>query len=417
MLVPGAITLSISKTILSLVHRCAMIDLPAIQSAIRAAKCDGWLLYDFRGLNILAQRVLGLTEKKLSRRWFYYIPAHGEPRKLVHSIEPASLDKLPGTHKVAYRRWQDLEKGVGDLVTGAKKVAMEYSPRNGNPYISRVDAGTVELVRSFGTDVVSSGDLIQQFEAVWDDDQARMHFAAEKVTVEAFKVAYQFIADEIRTKGESSEVAVQSRIMKHFADSGCTTYSPPIVGVGPHGGDPHYEPNPAADTPIRKGDFVLVDLWCKLDQPRAVYSDLTRTVFVGETVPEKYTKIFNIVAAARDAAIACVKDAFASNTPIVGATVDNACRDVIVKAGYGDYYTHRTGHNIGQEVHGNGAHIDGLETREDRTLIRRTCFSIEPGIYLPEFGVRSEINVYIDASGTVHVTGGELQTAIDTITI
>jgi Xaa-Pro dipeptidase len=393
-----------------------MIDLPAIQQAIRDSDLDGWLLYDFRGSNVLAQRVLGLAEKKLSRRWFYYIPANGTPLKLAHAIEPASLDHLPGT-KTIFRRWQELESGVQMLVKGCKTVAMEYSPRNGNPYISRVDAGTVELIRSFGTEVVSSGDLIQLFEAVWDDEQEKMHFAAEKVTVAAYGVAYQFIADEIRTKGQTTEVAVQARIMKHFADHGCTTYSPPIVGVGPHSGDPHFDTNPATDTPIKPGVFVLIDLWAKLNKPRAVYSDLTRTVYIGSPVPDQYTKILDIVAAARDAAIACVKDAFAKGTPLVGATVDNACRDVIEKAGYGQYFTHRTGHNIGQEVHGNGAHIDGLETKEDRRIIPRTCFSIEPGIYLPEFGVRSEINVYIDAKGGVHVTGGELQKAIDTIIV
>ncbi len=395
-----------------------MFDLAAVQSAIRDAKLDGWLLYDFRGLNVLALRVLGLPEKKfLSRRWAYYVPATGEPKKLVHAIEPASLDSLPGSSKTAYRRWQEFEAGVGALLAGAKTIAMEYSPRNGNPYISRVDAGTIELVRSFGVEVVSSGDLIQLFEATWDDEQEKMHFAAEKVTSEAYGVAYRFIADEIRVKGKTTEVAVQARIMKHFADNGCTTYSPPIVGVGPHSGDPHFDTSPATDAPIAKGDFVLIDLWAKLDKPRAVYSDLTRTVYIGETVPEKYSKIFAIVASARDAAIQRVKDAFAKGETIVGATVDNACRDVIEAAGYGKYFTHRTGHNIGQEVHGNGAHIDGLETKEDRKILKRTCFSIEPGIYLPEFGVRSEINVYIDAKGTVHVTGGALQTSIDTIKV
>jgi Xaa-Pro aminopeptidase len=197
--------------------------------------------------------------------------------------------------------------------------------------------------------------------------------------------------------------------MEHFTVSGLTTYSPPIVGVGPHSGDPHYEPTPATNAPIRRGDFVLVDLWAKLDKPRAVYSDLTRVGFVGESVPEKYTKIFGIVAAARDAAIERVRRAFAAGEALMGYQVDDACRAVIDAAGYGEYFTHRTGHNIGQEVHGNGAHMDGLETREDRRVLPRTCFSVEPGIYLPEFGVRSEVNVYVDAVSGVHVTGGELQ--------
>jgi len=392
-----------------------MFDLPAVQSAIRAQKVDGWLLYDFRGINILAQRVVGLEEKKLSRRWFYFVPATGEPKKLVHAIEPASLDGLPGKQKTVYRRWQELEAGVGALVSGAKRIAMEYSPRNGNPYVSRVDAGTIELVRSFGVEVVSSGDLVQQFEATWDDEQEASHFAAAKVTDAAYGVAWAFIADQVKKNGQTTELDVQKRIMDHFAASHCTTYSPPIVGVGPHSGDPHYEPTPQGNAAIRAGDFVLIDLWCKLDKPRAVYSDLTRVGFVGREVPEKYRKIFDIVAAARDAGIDTVRKAIAAKRSLTGAEVDDATRAVIDQAGYGDKFTHRTGHNIGQEVHGNGAHIDGLETRDDRRIMPRTCFSIEPGIYLPDFGVRSEVNVYIDKGGQVHVTGGPLQTEIHPI--
>jgi Xaa-Pro aminopeptidase len=393
-----------------------MFDLNAVQAAIREAGCDGWLLYDFRGQNILAQRVAGVMPK-LSRRWFYFVPASGEPRKLVHAIEPASLDHLPGSQKTVYRRWQDLEAGVGKLVSGAKRVAMEYSERNANPYIGRVDAGTIELVKSFGCSIVASGDLIQQFEATWDDAQEKSHFAAAKLCRAAYDVAFDFIASEIRAKGKVLETAVQARIMKHFADNKMTTYSPPIVGVGPHSGDPHFDTSPATDMPIQPDSFVLIDLWAKLDQPRSVYADYTRVAYVGSSVPEQYTKVFNIVAAGRDAGIKCVKDAFAANRPLQGWEIDNATRAVIEKAGYGEFFTHRTGHNIGQEVHGNGAHIDGLETRDDRRIIRRTCFSIEPGIYLPEFGVRSEVDVYIDKDGKVHVTGGEPQTEVHRIVV
>jgi Xaa-Pro aminopeptidase len=393
-----------------------MFDLSAVQAAIREAGCDGWLLYDFRGQNLLAQRVAGVGPK-LSRRWFYFVPASGEPRKLVHAIEPASLDHLPGTDKTVYRRWQDLEAGVGKLVGGAKRVAMEYSERNANPYIGRVDAGTIELVKSFGCTVVGSGDLIQQFESVWDDDQERSHFEAAKLCRDAYDVAFGFIADEIRAKGRVMETAVQARIMKHFADHGMTTYSPPIVGVGPHSGDPHFDTAAATDAPIAGGSWVLIDLWAKMDRPRAVYADYTRVAFVGSVVPERYAKVFAVVAAARDAGIKTVRDAFAANRPLRGWEVDNATRDVIERAGYGEFYTHRTGHNIGQEVHGNGAHIDGLETRDDRTIIRRTCFSIEPGIYLPEFGARSEVDVFIDRAGQVHVTGGTPQTEVHRIEV
>jgi Xaa-Pro aminopeptidase len=388
-----------------------MFDLAAVQAAIREQQLDGWLLYDFRGLNVLAQRVVGLDEKRLSRRWFYFVPATGEPRKLAHAIEPAALDALPGT-KTIYRRWQELEAGVGKLLAGAKRVAMEYSPRNGNPYISRVDAGTLELVRSFGAEVVPSGDLIQQFEATWDSDQEQSHFAAAKLTDAAYGVAWNFIADQVRKSGQVMELDVQKRILDHFTANGMTTYSPPIVGCGPHSGDPHFENTAANNAPIRKGDFVLIDLWAKFDKPRAVYSDLTRVGYVGDSVPEKYTKVFEVVAAARDAAIERVKKAFSAGEPLMGYQVDDACRAMIDAAGYGDHFTHRTGHNIGQEVHGNGAHMDGLETREDRRVLPRTCFSIEPGIYLPEFGVRSEVNVYVDAAGGVHVTGGEVQREI-----
>lgn len=395
-----------------------MFDLGAVQAAIREAGLDGWLLYDFRGINLLAKRVVGIPDDKTySRRWFYFVHATGEPKKLVHAIEPASLDHLPGSAKTVYRRWQDLESGVGELVIGAKRVAMEYSPRNANPYISRVDAGTVELVKSYGVEVVPSGDLIQQFEAVWDDEQEKTHFEAAKHCRAAYDVAFDFIAAEIKANGSVTEAAVQKRIMDHFAQHKMTTYSPPIVGVGPHSGDPHYETTDKSNARIEKGSFVLIDLWAKLDKPRAVYADYTRVCFVGDTVPTQYTKIFDIVAAARDAGIKCVQDAFAKGEALMGWQVDNATRAVIEKAGYGDFFTHRTGHNIGQETHGNGAHIDGLETRDERRIIPRTCFSIEPGIYLPEFGVRSEVDIYIDAAGKVHVTGGDPQTEIHKIIV
>ncbi len=389
-----------------------MFSLEAVQAALKQFGFDGWLLYDFRGSNVLARRVLGMGEMPvMSRRFFYCIPATGQPKRLVHRIETGALDHLPGSKSV-YLKWQELEAGIAELVGGMKRVAMEYSPRNGNPYVSRVDAGTVELVKSLGIEVASSGDLIQLFEAAWDDDQIRSHFEAEKITDSAYGVAWKFIADEIRSRGETTEVAVQQTIMDHFARHNMTTYHPPIVGVGPNSGDPHYETGTGANTIIRSGDFVLVDLWGKLDQPRAVYSDLTRTGFVGETVPARITEVFNVVAAARDAAIACVKSAFAARRPLRGWEVDEACRAVIVAAGFGNFFVHRTGHSIGQEVHGNGANIDNLETHEERLILPRTCFSIEPGIYLPEFGVRSEIDVFIGPDSQVHVTGGALQTEV-----
>jgi Xaa-Pro aminopeptidase len=388
-----------------------MVDLNAVQRSLAQFGLDGWLLYDFRGSNLLARRVLGLDRKPPgTRRFCYFIPAHGTPRKLVHRIETAALDDLPG-EKAVYVHWQELEAGISDLLAGRQRVAMEYAPRVSNPYVSRVDAGVIELVRGCGVEVISSGDLVQQFEATWDDDQWQMHRHAEQFTRSAFDVAFGRIAERVRTGGTIRETEVQAAIMDHFHQNGLTTYSAPIVAVGPHSGDPHYEPIAGKDAAIGHGDFVLVDLWAKVDRPRSVYSDLTRVGFVGETVPARHADIFAIVAQARDAAIACVREAFAAGRPLQGWEVDDAARGVIVAAGYSRNFIHRTGHNIGQEVHGNGAHMDNLETHEERLVLRRTCFSVEPGIYFEEFGVRSEINVFVDGSGTVHVTGG-LQTEV-----
>jgi Xaa-Pro dipeptidase len=386
-----------------------MFDLKATQAAIREFGFDGWLLFDFRGSNLLARRILDLDGKPTtSRRFYYFIPAEGEPIKLVHRIEVGALDHLPGERRV-YLRWQELEANLTKLVAGCRQLAMEYSPRNNIPYISRADAGTVEVIRGAGPEVVSSGDLIQRFEATWDDEQWAMHKEAERGTTAAYDLAWSFIADKTRDGGATSEYEVQTLVMDHFARLGLTTYSPPIVAVNGHGGDPHFETTQERDTPIRKGDYVLLDLWAKVDRPRAVYSDLTRVAYVGETVPPLYESIFQVVAKARDAAIATVRDAYAAGRPLRGWEVDDACRAVIEATEYGPLFVHRTGHNIGQEVHGNGANMDNLETREERLVMRRTCFSVEPGIYRDDFGIRSEINVFIDAEGVVHVTGGPVQ--------
>ena len=389
-----------------------MFDLSSVQAAIQQEGLDGWLLYDFRGLNVLARRIIGLgNDAILSRRWFYFVPAKGEPRKLVHFIEPHALDHLPGP-VTKYLRWQELEQSVGRLVGGAKRIAMEYVPRNANPYVSRVDAGTIELVRSFGVEIVPSGDLIQLFEACWSDEQWAMHLEAAKHTRSAYDVAFQFIKDRVRGDGSVHEMAVQQCIMDHFAANHLVTDHPPICAVGPHSGDPHYSPEPGPDGTIRAGDFVLIDLWAKLDKPNSVYSDLTWTCFVGSEVPQKYRKVFQIVAQARDAAIDRVREAFAKKYSLTGWEVDVAARMVIEQAGFGAAFCHRTGHSIGQETHGNGANMDNLETHEERRVLPRTCFSVEPGIYLPEFGVRSEVNVFVDKDEQVHVTGGTPQTEI-----
>jgi Xaa-Pro aminopeptidase len=392
-------------------------DLPAVQAAVRDAGLDGWLLYDFRGLNPLAGRVLGFHEGgHRTRRWFYFVPATGEPQKLVHRIESGALDHLPGG-KTVYLRWQELEADVGKLLARSKRVAMEYSPRNANPYVSRVDAGTVELVRSFGVEVVPSGDLIQQFEATLSDEQIRLHLEAAKHTDAAYGVAWDFIAAEVRRTGRTTEAAVRDVILDHFRASGLITDHPPIVGVGSNAGDPHYETGTGANTAIRRGDLVLIDLWAKLDYPDGIYSDLTRMAVVGDAATPKIAEVFAIVAAARDAAIDRVRSAFAAGEPLQGWQIDRAARDVIESAGYGEFFVHRTGHSIGRETHGSGTHMDDLETRDDRRLLLRTLFSVEPGIYLPEFGIRSEVNVLIGPEGSVQVTGGEPQREVQRITV
>ena len=386
------------------------IQLNSMQNAIQEFGFDGWLLNDFRGLNVLALRVLGISESEIgSRRFFYFIPAQGDPVKLVHRIESTALDHLLGK-KIVYLTWQELHDGLKAMLGGSQQVAMEYSPDNANPYISRVDAGTVELVRRFGAEVVSSGNLIQSFEARWTDEQWELHLQADELNRAAFDEAWRLIADRLRSGKSIRETEVQDFVMDYYARHGMTTYHPPIVGVNANSGDPHYSPAPGADSEIKVGDFVLLDMWAKMDVSEGVYSDLTKVGFIGETVPEKYKTVFDIVAAARDAGIDCARCAFAEGRELQGWEVDRATRQVIEDAGYGEYFIHRTGHNIGTETHGNGAHMDDLETKEDRLVLPRTCFSIEPGISLEEFGIRSEINLFIDTDAKVHVTGG-IQTA------
>ncbi len=386
-------------------------ELEKIQNAILEFGFDGWLLYDFRGLNVLALKVLGISDDDIgSRRFFYFIPAKGKPQKLVHRIEASALDHLPGDKHV-YLTWQELHDGIRTLIAGSTNIAMEYSPNNSNPYVSRVDAGTVELIRSMGVEVKSSGNLIQYFEARWTDEQWQLHLQADELNRSAFDLAWKMIADHARDGKSLRETDVQNAVMEFYAANNMTTYHPPIVGAGSNSGDPHYSPAIGSDREIKEGDFVLLDMWAKMDVPTGVYSDLTKVGFVGTSVPQKYTDVFDIVAAGRDAGIECARSAIEGGRQLQGWEVDRATRDVIDAANYGEYFIHRTGHNIGTETHGNGAHMDDLETREDRFVMPRTCFSVEPGIYLEEFGIRSEINVFVDADSKVIVTG-ELQTEV-----
>ena len=387
-----------------------MPDINAIQKALRDAKLDGWLFYDFRHRDPIAHRILGLLmESMATRRWFYLIPAKGEPRKLVHRIEAAMLDSLPGS-KLIYAGQDELRKNLPRLLARTKKVAMQYSPKNAIPYVSMVDAGTVELVRSHGRKVVSSADLVQVFEACWTPAQYQLHVEAGRVIDRVREGAFLKAAQHVRSGTALSEYDLQQWVLEQFQRNGIVTDEPPIVAVGPHAGDPHYEPKADGSSPIREGDLLLLDMWGKRNAPGSVYYDITWMGYLGASVPGKFAKVFRVVREARDSAISFVRENIAAGRSIEGWQVDRAAREVVRKAGYAKHFVHRTGHSIGEDVHGNGANMDGLETQDVRRIIPSTCFSIEPGIYLPEFGVRSEVNVYVD-SREARVTGA-IQTEI-----
>lgn len=371
-----------------------MADISAIQAELRASKIDGWLFYDHHRRDPIAAHILGLSGDGIaSRRWYYLIPAKGEPRKLVHRIEQGALDNLPGK-KLVYSGWEELYKLLPKLLRGAKKIAMQYSPENNIPYIGLVDAGTIELVRKLKKKVVTSADLVQTFEASWTPEQLESHLAAgriiDRVTREAFERAAQFV----REGKPLTEFDLGQWMMEQFRAGGVIPELP-IVAVQPNNGNPHYEPKQGESRPIRAGDLLLLDVFGKLDRPGSVYYDITWMGYLGDHVPDKYAKIFRIVRQARDNAVAFVKENVAKGREIHGWEVDRVTRETIRKAGYGKYFVHRTGHSIGQSVHGNGANMDGYETRDDRKIVPRTCFSIEPGIYQPEFGVRTEVDVYV----------------------
>ncbi|HXX44892.1 MAG TPA: M24 family metallopeptidase [Candidatus Acidoferrales bacterium] len=382
-----------------------MPDIKSIQAELRASKIDGWLFYDHHHRDPIANHILGLGENGMAtRRWFYFIPSRGEPRKLVHRIEAGMLDSLGG-RKHVYSGWEELHKGLAKLLSGSRKIAMQYSPQNNIPYIGLVDAGTVELVQKLKKKVVTSADLVQKFEAAWTSEQLVSHLEAGKIIDRIRQAAFERAASRVRESQPITEFELQQWILEQFRANGLKTAEPPIAAVQPNSGNPHYEPTARASRPIRAGDLLLLDIWAKLDRPGSVYYDITWVGYLGNRVPDAYAKIFRIVRDARDRAVEVVSDSVTRGRPIHGWEVDNAAREVIRKAGYAKYFVHRTGHSIGQEVHGNGANMDGLETRDDRKIIPHTCFSIEPGIYLAEFGIRSEVNVYV-GERDARVTGG-----------
>jgi Xaa-Pro dipeptidase len=372
------------------------LSIPAVQSALKEDGLDGWLLYDFHGSNPIARRLTGLDAagKMTTRRWYYVIPASGEPQKLVHAIEPFNLDHLPGG-KTVYSQRDTLESGLEHVLGGLKRVAMEYSPGNAIPYISRVDAGTVEAVRRAGPEVVSSGDLVQRFEAIWSPDALKTHRTASDALYRIKDRAFTFVRDGRKQGRTLTEFDVQAAMVGWFADEGLITDAPPVVAAQENAGNPHYMPTAAKPRAIGANEVVLLDLWGKLPLPGAVFADITWVGFTADEVPERYVRAFNAARDARDAAVALVQEAVSAGRELRGYEVDRACRAVIERAGFGAQFIHRTGHSLGTEVHGNGVHMDDYETHDERRLIAGTGFTIEPGVYSKEFGVRTEINMYI----------------------
>jgi Xaa-Pro dipeptidase len=384
----------------------------SLQDALQQERFDGWLFYSFRGSDPIAENILKLDSARFAtRRWFYFVPSSGEPQKLVHAIESGTLDTLPGRKRM-YLPWQQLHSELKDILAGCRKLAMQYSPLNAIPYVSRVDAGTVELVRSFDVEVVSSADLVQTFEAVWTEEQFESHLYAAKHMRQIVDVAFGEVARRIREGVPTTELDIQEFIWQEFARRDLTAGHRPIVAINEHSADPHYTPNADQNLRVATGDFLLIDMWSKCRLPHAVYDDITWTGYIGTSVPSENQNIFNIVRDGRDAAIGFVVQQYPGTAMLFGWQVDQAARASITSAGFGQYFIHRTGHSIHEEVHGNGANIDGLETQDGRRLLPRTCFSIEPGVYLPgKFGVRSEVDMYLSESKAI-VTGQPIQTHV-----
>ncbi|MGD0939218.1 MAG: M24 family metallopeptidase [Terracidiphilus sp.] len=384
------------------------MKLEAIQAAIREAGLDGWLFYDHHHRDPIAGRILGLDPNAhTTRRWYYLVPAVGEPRKLVHRVEQGRLDALPGA-KGLYSSWQELARGLEAMLDGAHTLAMQYSPNNAIMYVSMVDAGSIEFLRSLGKRIVSSADLVSVFGAVLSEEQIASHGVAQRAIDTILAEGWRKIARRLRpatgTPGTITEFELAQWLATAMRNEGLVWENGPDVSVNANSSDSHYEPSEVHSEPIRQGDFLLIDIWARVDKPGSIFYDITWTGVVGREPTEREQHVFETVRNARDAAITAVVEAFAANRPIRGFEADDAARGVIRAAGFGEFFTHRTGHNIAQELHGSGAHLDNLETHDERRLLPNTCFSVEPGVYLPEFGVRSEVNM-LTAPGKAWVTG------------
>jgi Xaa-Pro dipeptidase len=387
-----------------------MTRIAEIQDALRRHGLDGWLFFDHHRRDPLAYRVLQFTPGSIvSRRWFYFIPASGDARGLVHKIEAQTLAELPGRHDT-YAGWSTLVDGLREMLVGARRVAMQYSPNCAVPYVAMVDAGTVELVRSLGVDVVTSADLIQYFESRWTREQLDLHLEAAGKIDRIRREAFARVGEKIRSAERVTEWEMTQFIRQRFSEEGLTADHGPDVAVNANASNPHYEPKRDACLEIRRGDVLLMDMWAKVNRPEGVYYDITWVGFCGENPPDRVQRVFTVVRDARDRAINLVKNAVRANRQLRGYEVDDAARSHVREQGFGEYFFHRTGHSIGTEVHGSGANMDNLETHDERKIIPWTCFSIEPGIYLPEFGIRMEVDMFV-GDGEARVTG-EIQDKI-----
>ena len=371
------------------------LDVAAIQKRLRVDGLDGWLLFDFHGSNPIATRLAGLANgpHMTTRRWYYLIPASGEPRGLVHAIERHNLDALPG-EKVVYAGREQLDAGITRLLAGLRRIAMEYSPRCAIPYLSRVDAGTAEAIRARGVDIVSSGDLVQEFEAAWSTDQLASHRAASDALYRIKDRAFRSAAAAIRDARPLSEYDLQQQMVAWFDEEGLISDSAPVVAIGANAGDPHYLPDASHSRPIVADEVLLLDLWGKRAEPGAVFADITWVGVTGRSVAAEAARAFRAIVDARDSAVSLVEEAARTGRDLRGWEVDRAARTVLQQAGYGDRILHRTGHSLGESVHGNGVHLDDYETHDDRRVLPGTGFTIEPGLYFENFGVRTEINMF-----------------------
>lgn len=375
---------------------------------------DGWLLCDFRGANQIAARMVGFTDprKLATRRWYYLVPRTGEPRGLVHAIERHNLDHLPG-RKTVFSHRQSLTDGLRDLLAGLKTVAMEYAPGLSNPYLSRVDGGTIEAVRELGVEVVSSGDLAQRFEGLWSARALELHRLASASLYRVKDQAFEEIRTRLAKGVPTTEYDIQQAMMRWFAEEHLVTDSDPNVSAQENAGNPHYQPTAEVYRPIGANEVVLLDLWGKRPEDGAVYADITWVAFTGPSVPAPVVRAFDAVARARDAAVAFVQQRVRAGEVVRGYEVDATARGVLEAAGYSRDIWHRTGHSLGDQVHGNGVHMDDYETHDERRLLPGTGFTIEPGVYFPEFGVRTEINMYVD--GKDALVSGPVQERVLTL--